>query len=88
MNVRKTGTALVLALGLAFSTVGCGQTELNCPNGYFVEVDEDGRECEPDFNNDGIDDEDQQDQPDEAGESEEEDDDSGNKKRRSRRSRR
>lgn len=58
--MKKLAMSLLLALGLAFGVTACS-TEPNCPAGQVAEFDDDGWECEPDANQNGVDDEEEQD---------------------------
>lgn len=57
---KTTGVGVI---AVALLATGCGSTKqtpqiTSCPVGQVLEIDNDGAECEPDVNRNGIDDED------------------------------
>lgn len=78
-------TAPIVAFLLVFGAAACGnqvQQPLTCGPGLVLEVDDDGQECEPDTNGNGIDDENEgidAEEPEDEAAAEEEDSD-GNKR--------
>lgn len=54
-RVAAIASAVILAGGGIGLTASCAPT---CPEGQVAEWDDDGYECEPDVNGDGVDDED------------------------------
>lgn len=57
MRIALTAPALAVALVLGTSACGAGTPSISCPAGTVVEYDDDGAECEPDADGDGVDDE-------------------------------